>query len=143
MTHINGVGGAFIFSEDPKRLAGWYRDHLGLQFEGNADFGAFYTTFVTVDANDPELRRDTTLSIMKARQPLEKPDPDPNPSSMYGDQPFMVNLRTDNLAALLDRLTERGVPILGQQNESYGAFAWVYDADGNRVELYQPLRPGP
>lgn len=28
---IDGVGGAFVFSEDPKRLADWYAEHLGIR----------------------------------------------------------------------------------------------------------------
>ena len=30
-TSIDGVGGAFVFSEDPKRLADWYAEHLGIR----------------------------------------------------------------------------------------------------------------
>jgi glyoxylase I family protein len=25
-----------------------------------------------------------------------------------------------------------------RQDESYGRFAWIYDADGNKIELWQP-----
>ncbi|MBA3916178.1 MAG: VOC family protein, partial [Acidobacteriales bacterium] len=26
-----------------------------------------------------------------------------------------------------------------RQDESYGRFAWIYDPDGNKIELWQPL----
>jgi len=26
-------------------------------------------------------------------------------------------------------------------NESYGSFAWIYDLDGNKIELWQPAKP--
>jgi hypothetical protein len=31
---IDGIGGAFLFSNDTKRLAAWYRDILGIVPQG-------------------------------------------------------------------------------------------------------------
>jgi glyoxylase I family protein len=28
-------------------------------------------------------------------------------------------------------------------NESYGKFAWIYDLDGNKIELWQPMSEKP
>jgi glyoxylase I family protein len=28
-----------------------------------------------------------------------------------------------------------------RQNEDDGRFAWIYDPDGNKIELWQPLTP--
>jgi hypothetical protein len=54
-------------------------------------------------------------------------------------QPFMVNYIVDDLDALLDRLKQEGVKIDAKRmNESYGRFAWIYDLDGNKIELWQP-----
>ena len=137
MPWINGLGGAFVFSNEPKRLADWYADIFDLAFEGGDTF--FYHVFWSLDSDHPDRRRDTTFSIIQATTPLPHRAPEEEPESMYGDQPFMVNLRTDDLDALLDRLDARGVPIIQQQNEPYGKFAWIRDPDGHRVELYQPL----
>ena len=53
---------------------------------------------------------------------------------------FMVNYIVDDLDALLDRLAKDGVRIdPKRQDESYGRFAWIYDPDGNKIELWQPL----
>ena len=58
---------------------------------------------------------------------------DPSPA------PFMINYIVDDLDALLDRLKEEGVKIDAKRlNESYGRFAWIYDPDGNKIELWQP-----
>jgi predicted enzyme related to lactoylglutathione lyase len=58
---------------------------------------------------------------------------DPSPA------PFMVNYIVDDLDALLDRLKQEGVKIDAKRmNESYGRFAWIYDLDGNKIELWQP-----
>ena len=51
----------------------------------------------------------------------------------------MVNYIVDDLDALLDRLKQEGVKIDPKRmNESYGRFAWIYDVDGNKIELWQP-----
>lgn len=139
MSQIDGLGGAFIFSSDPERLARWYAEHFGIEFEGSAEFGAFYTTFWALDPDEPSRRVDTTFSIMKAEAELPPPATDEARESMYGDQPFMVNLRVRDLDGVLTGLAERGITPLKRSDYDYGLFAWVYDADGNRVELYQPV----
>jgi catechol 2,3-dioxygenase-like lactoylglutathione lyase family enzyme len=139
---IDGVGGAFVFSNDPERLAGWYREHLGLVFEGSAEFGAFYQMFWALDPADQSRRVDTTFSIMRANVPLPRWGGGGEPENMYGDQPFMVNLRVRDLDSVLGHLAARGVQPLKREDYDYGRFAWVRDADGNRVELYQPLARG-
>jgi len=52
---------------------------------------------------------------------------------------FMINYIVDDMDALLERLEQEGVKIdPKRQDESYGRFAWIYDADGNKIELWQP-----
>ena len=139
---VTGVGGAFVFSEDPARLAAWYTRHLGIDLEGSQEFGAFYWVYVAAVPALPGRRAGTTLSIMKARFPTARPLPPEEPESMYGDQPFMVNLRVNDLDALVARLASGGVGVIARMDEPYGRFAWVRDADGNRVELYEPVVVG-
>jgi predicted enzyme related to lactoylglutathione lyase len=56
----------------------------------------------------------------------------------------MLNYIVDDLDALLDRLKQEGVKIDPKRmNESYGRFAWIYDLDGNKIELWQPPSPKP
>ena len=154
MALIDGLGGAFVFSNDATRLADWYADAFGFQFEGDAEFGAFYQMFWGMDPEDPQRKMDTTFAIMQATIPLPKPEPktgsEAGPAgpeaevaesdeSMYGDQPFMVNLRVRDLDAVLAHLAERGLEPIKRSDYDYGLFAWVKDLDGNRVELYQPI----
>jgi predicted enzyme related to lactoylglutathione lyase len=57
-------------------------------------------------------------------------------------QAFMVNYFVDDLDALQERLQKEGVKIdPKRQNEDYGKFAWIYDPDGNKIELWQPPTP--
>jgi predicted enzyme related to lactoylglutathione lyase len=52
----------------------------------------------------------------------------------------MVNFRVDNLDQLLAQLAADGVRIDTKREDfDYGRFAWIWDPDGNRVELWEPL----
>ena len=54
-------------------------------------------------------------------------------------QTFMLNYIVDDMDALLTRLEQEGVKIDPKRmDESYGRFAWIYDTDGNKIELWQP-----
>jgi predicted enzyme related to lactoylglutathione lyase len=138
MPYVNGVGGAFIVSDDPARLARWYAAAFGLTLEsyGPTTLGM---TFEAVDAEDKRTPRQTVFSIMKSKSPLPSMPANADPEDMYGDQPFMVNLRVDDMDATLAHLATLDVAPLFRQDEPYGRFAWVRDPDGRRVELWQPL----
>jgi predicted enzyme related to lactoylglutathione lyase len=57
-----------------------------------------------------------------------------------GNAQFMVNYIVDDMDAFLDRMKQESVKIdPKRQDESYGRFAWIYDSDGNKIELWQPL----
>ena len=59
-------------------------------------------------------------------------------------QAFMINYIVDDLDALLERLKQEGVKIDPKRmDESYGRFAWIYDLDGNKLELWQPASAKP
>lgn len=138
MGFINGLGGAFIFSNDPRRLAEWYSTCLGLEFESDESGESFWMVFWALNPDDPTRKYDTTFAIMQATTSISHPIPDTEPKSMYGDQHYMLNLRTHDLQGLLQLLESQDVPILRQEEMIYGKFAWIRDLDGNRLELYQP-----
>lgn len=140
---LTGVGGTFIFSEDPPALADWYADTFGFEWREMGD-GRF-TMFLMADREDPETVLDFHFAILKAKVPMPKapaPSPEPDgPDDMYGDQPFMVNVRVTDMDAALAHVQAKGVAVIRAQDEPYGRFAWVRDLDGRRVEIYQPI-PG-
>jgi catechol 2,3-dioxygenase-like lactoylglutathione lyase family enzyme len=120
---VTGIGGIFFKAKNPKALAQWYRDHLGMNVEkwGGVVFrwsqdnstGAGSTTW----------------------------NPFPEKTSYFGTGPaqFMIDYRVENLHALLTALRAEGCAVDDKVEESAeGKFGWVTDPEGNRVELWEP-----
>jgi catechol 2,3-dioxygenase-like lactoylglutathione lyase family enzyme len=124
---IIGIGGVFFKSADRKQMREWYSKHLGLADKGGGAMLAWR------EHDDAQKEHVTVWTIFPA-------------STDYfpATQPFMVNYIVDDLDALLDRLKEEGVKIDAKRmNEAYGRFAWIYDVDGNKIELWQPAAAKP
>lgn len=138
MSGIEGIGGVFLCSEDPGRLSDWYAEHLGLQFEFRMESGSSGLTFRALDPAGSGTEFATVFSIMQATAPMPTRVGDPSPKSPYGDERVLINLRTRDLDGLLNRLAERGVEPIGREDSDYGSFCWIYDHDGNRIELWEP-----
>jgi catechol 2,3-dioxygenase-like lactoylglutathione lyase family enzyme len=124
MARVTGLGGIFYKVADPKATQAWYQEHLGI----GGDWGA---TFRWADegSEDPY----SLLSPFKQETDYMAP-------STAG---FMINLRVDDLDAMLSGLEAKGIEVLGRQDEDYGNFAWILDCDGVKVELWQQKGPAP
>jgi catechol 2,3-dioxygenase-like lactoylglutathione lyase family enzyme len=119
---ILGIGGVFFRSANRDQTREWYSKHLGLADKGQ---GAMLPWR---EHDDPQKEHVTSWSVFSASSDYFAPS-----------QPFMVNYIVDDLDALLDRLKQEGVKIDAKRmNESFGRFAWIYDLDGNKIELWQP-----
>jgi predicted enzyme related to lactoylglutathione lyase len=118
---ITGVGGIFFKSKDPKALMAWYHDILGIKVE------AWGGAMLPYDA--PKHPPALTLNVFKERSDYMEPSP----------REFMLNFAVDDLAAFLDRLKAKGVPILKHDDsDPSGKFAWIIDPDGTKIELWEP-----
>lgn len=118
MAKAVGVGGVFLKAKDPKGLHAWYHEHLGIPLT----YG--FTAF-----EGPEAQGITTFSFF------------PDDSDHFGQssQRAMVNFRVDALDSVLERLAAGGARIDPKREDSpYGRFAWFFDPEGNRVELWEP-----
>jgi catechol 2,3-dioxygenase-like lactoylglutathione lyase family enzyme len=132
-----GIGGLFIDSEDPARLAAWYNDHLDVGLQAADGLGidapehqSFFRVFLTRDLDSGEVRENPVFAINRATGPLASGD----------ERGHVIGLRVDDLDAVLARLGAAGVDREGEILEwEGGRHARVRDADGNRVELYQEL----
>jgi len=124
---ILGIGGIFFKSANQPHMREWYAKHLGLADSGQ---GAMLPWR---EKDNPESEQMTVWSIFPGNTKYFEPS----------SASFMVNYIVDDLDALLDRLAKEGVQIdPKRQDASYGRFAWIYDPDGNKIELWQPLHPG-
>src|SRR5580692_5899931 len=58
MERILGIGGVFFKARDPKALAAWYREHLGVPVEPEQIYGAFTSAAAGEQAFQSCLLRD-------------------------------------------------------------------------------------
>jgi catechol 2,3-dioxygenase-like lactoylglutathione lyase family enzyme len=124
---ILGIGGVFLKSTNRDQMREWYSKHLGLADKGGG------VMLPWREHDDPQKEHATVWTIFPA-----------STDYIPATQPFMINYIVDDLDALLDRLKQEGVKIDAKRmNESYGSFAWIYDADGNKIELWQPASAKP
>lgn len=128
MKRVTGIGGIFIKSSDPARLRAWYQQHLGIPVEA---WGG--TAFQWAGPENPHGKGMTVWNVFEA-------------GSNYFDPsraPFMVNYRVADLRALIAALRAEGCQVDDKIDESeYGKFGWVFDPDGNKVELWEPPEGG-
>jgi catechol 2,3-dioxygenase-like lactoylglutathione lyase family enzyme len=120
--HITGVGGVFFKAKDPKALAAWYRDVLGLPLEpwGGA--------MLRYDA--PMHPHVLTWNAFPASTTYFAPS----------TSEFMIDYAVDDMDAFLSRLHAKGVEVLKRVDDENGRFAWIVDPDGHKIELWEPKR---
>lgn len=117
MARAVGIGGVFFRSKDPGALALWYRTHLGI----GAGHDAIWEQAAGLTVFAP-FRQDSDYF----------PD----------DRAYMLNLRVDDLAALIADLRGAGIAVETRPewdgDGSYGHFARIHDPEGNPIELWEP-----
>lgn len=125
---VVGIGGIFFKARDPELLRAWYRDHLGLPVD---DWGG--VVFDGAVASPSGRQTGTVWSVFPEHTEYFRP----------GTAAFMINYRVEDLDHVLAALRTEGCAV-DQRVESteYGRFGWVSDPEGNRVELWEPPRPG-
>ena len=126
---VDGIGGVFIYANDARALSNWYAHHFGIRLETYEDGKVYGTEFKYRRLGDSSMVDSTVFSIMQAKVPL--------PTER---RECVINYRVRDMAAFLEQLRSDGVEIEKTEDFDYGRFAWVRDAEGNRVELYQPLK---
>ena len=124
MAKAVGVGGVFFKARDPKALSQWYETHLGIGGRVSDEALMF---------EGPDSAGPTVLGLFAAD------------TQYFGDGPqtFMLNFRVTDLDGLMTQLAAAGVRIdPKRQDEGYGRFAWIWDLEGNRIELWEPAPEG-
>ncbi len=124
---ILGIGGVFFKSANRNQTREWYSQHLGLADKGKG------VNLPWREHDDPQKEHVTAWTVFSN-----------STDYIPATQSFMIDYIVDDLDALLDRLKQEGVKIDAKRmNESFGRFAWIYDQDGNKIELWQPLSAKP
>jgi len=120
---VSGIGGFFFRAHDPKGLALWYQDHLGI--------------FVTPQkADDPVWQQQAgPTSFTTFSEKTNYFDP---------AKQWMLNFRVNDLDKLVGQLTAAGLTVkVDPTVYPYGRFAHLQDPEGNPIELWQPIKASP
>ena len=120
---ITGVGGIFFKSKDPKALAAWYRDVLGIAVE---DWGG---AALSTDA--------------PGHPPVVVWSPFAENTDYFAPsaQALHDQFRGRRYGRVSRALEEKGVKVLKRDdNDPNGKFAWIMDPEGNKIELWQPKK---
>ena len=121
MAEILGLGGIFVKcpknGPNPEAYNTWWKTHMGI---------------VPSEWGSMEWKNDgqavTMLNAFKADTDYFVPS----------KAPFMINLRVDDVAGMLDKARAGGAKNVGDvQDEGYGIFGWFIDPIGIKIELWQ------
>lgn len=119
MQKVTGIGGFFFRSRDPKALASWYLDNLGIDLVPQ-DYGT--TPWIT----------ESGVTVFA---------PFPESTQMFGDpaKQWMINFRVADLDAMAEQLRAAGTEV-EIEAEAYpnGRFATCKDPEGNPIQLWEP-----
>jgi len=113
---VTGIGGFFFRARDPQALGDWYRTHFGI---GLGEYGQW--------------RQQAGPSVF---MPFAA-----DSDYFAADKQWMLNLRVDDIGALLASLRGAGVEVVTDPSwntPETGQFARVHDPEGNAIEVWQP-----
>ncbi len=122
---IANIGGIFIYSENPKDLADWYKEFLGIDYEYTKEYEAYYASLYYTDANENK-KRYTAFSIMNSKK-----------RPIMEERLFTLNLRVYDMEKVVAHLREKGLEVKGIEIHDEGKFAWARDPENNHIELWQ------
>src|SRR5580700_1315798 len=122
MEKVTGIGGFFFRAKDPKALALWYQQHLGISL------------IPTSPGESPWHQEAGPTAFAPFKET----------SGYFGDpqKVWMLNFRVRDLDKMAAQLQAAGIEVK-MDPESYpnGRFARVHDPEGNPIELWQPAKP--
>ena len=118
MKNIQGIGGFFFRSNNPKSLKEWYVNVLG------------------VDVQEMVWQQQAGPTVFETFKQ--------DSAAFDVDKQWMLNFRVVDLKVLIQELEEKGITV--EQKEEwnsmpeYGIFARIHDPEGNPIELWQPAK---
>ena len=123
MKKVTGIGGIFFKCKDPNKMREWYKAHLGL------NTNQYGTVFEWRQASDSTKKGFTQWSPFSESTKYFEPS----------TKDFMINYRVADLEALVEELRKEGVTVVDKiEKYDYGKFVHILDAEGNKIELWEP-----
>ena len=120
---VTGIGGIFFKCKDPNKMRAWYQTHLGLNTN---TYGAVFEWRQGVDSTKKGF---TQWSPFSEKTKYFEPS----------TKDFMINYRVENLEELVEQLKKEEVTITDKiETYDYGKFVHILDAEGNKIELWEP-----
>lgn len=119
MEKVTGIGGLFFRAKDPKTLAAWYEDNLGV-------------STVPENYDTPAWKTESGTTVFA---PFEEN------TDFFGDrgQQWMVNFRVRDLDAMTKQLRDNGTKVdVDPETYPNGRFAQLSDPEGNPIQLWEP-----
>jgi len=116
---VLGFGGFFFRAKNPKLLARWYSEHLGVD-ETPPDYNHAYWVQQLGPTVFQPFAQDTEY---------------------FGDQKycFMLNFRVASLTAMVAQLQSAGIAVkIDPVEHPNGVFARLQDPEGNPIAIWQP-----
>jgi predicted enzyme related to lactoylglutathione lyase len=120
MEKVVGIGGFFFRAQDPKKLARWYQDQLGI-------------SIIPVSSNDTVWKQEAGTTAFA---------PFAEKTTYFGDasKQWMLNFRVRDLGKMAAQLEAAGVAVkIDPQTYPNGRFARIHDPEGYPIELWQPI----
>ncbi len=117
MAKVLGLGGIFFTCNDVDAYRKWWADHMRVDV---TDWGSFEWS--------ADGKGQTMMSPFKSDSDYLSPS----------RERFMINLRVDDVAKLIERARNGGATVIGEvEDTDYGIFGWFIDPEGIKIELWQ------
>jgi glyoxylase I family protein len=123
MEKATGIGGFFFRAKDPKALALWYQQHLGI-------------LPIPTSYGETGWQQEAGPTAFA---------PFPETSKYFGDaqKVWMLNFRVRDLDRMAAQLQASGIEVkIDPKSYPNGRFAHLHDPEGNPIELWQSAKPG-
>src|SRR5271154_4161919 len=121
MEKVTGIGGFFFRAKDPKALALWYQQHLGV-------------SPIPTSAGESAWQQEAGPTAFA---------PFKETTGYFGDMTkvWMLNFRVRDMDKMAAQLQAAGIEIKISPPDPIGRFARIHDPEGNPIELWQPAKP--
>lgn len=123
---VLGMGGFFWRAQDPKALAAWYKEHLGVGNGCGTDEKGEPNDWLYYQTPGPMV-----FQPFKAATDY-----------FAADKAFMFNFRVSDMDGLLAELRNKDIEVIVKDEwnsmPELGKFARIHDPEGNAIELWEP-----